>query len=299
MTKSLANAFLLSAFLFGANASSDPENLIISVTKPPTPSTATETELAEGNLEAYGGGGSDVVVCPVGASWAGNGNYCLGGDLYYCSRQGDSYPRLVERCVTTCQQNPPGIPDRCHSSGIPGEFCYSDRQCRHGQICSRGLCVERGHGGGHGRYCSSDYHCAPHQVCNRGRCVTSGGAGHYCRSSRDCRYGDVCLLGQCQPAFPDNGGDRCFHNNDCTFGSVCVLGQCQAVLPGAGTCNSCDNSGCGFGERCVHEGIDYSCNGVCRRGGNGGGPSGRRCSENSDCSFGSICLLGTCRSVFS
>lgn len=257
--------------------------------EPANAKTAPRAYQGEESMVTYGGG----LTCPVGNAWAGNGHYCLNNDLYVCSQPG-GLPRLVQQCMGTCQRNPPGVADRCSSGGSQGPRCYSDYQCQFGQTCSRGECVSSSQPG---IWCTSDYMCGRNQLCRNSRCVNSGSGPNQCYSNRDCRFGDECVRGQCRPSYHGgNNSNRCMHSNDCRLGQVCLLGQCQSVFPGGGQCNSCENTGCGFGERCVHETSDYSCLGTCRP--RGGGSDNRWCSQNNDCGWGSVCMLGQCRSLF-
>ncbi len=81
-----------------------------------------------------------------------------------------------------------GEPARC-VSGLLGEPCRGDDDCREELFCSAGVCAVRG---GEGAACSYFRDCDPAMVCLRGRCQARVGPGEPCPTGQECRAGLWC-----------------------------------------------------------------------------------------------------------
>lgn len=81
-----------------------------------------------------------------------------------------------------------GEPARC-VSGLLGEPCLGDGDCREELFCSAGVCALRG---GEGASCSSFRDCDPATVCLRSHCQARVGPGEPCPTGQECQVGLWC-----------------------------------------------------------------------------------------------------------
>ena len=143
--------------------------------------------------------------------------------------------------------------------------CVRNTDCRPGEICQDGQCVEEVGD------CLRDNECGADQICEENACVAPSG----CAVETDC--GDdsfECVAGNCIPR------PTCNNDNDCSFGIPGVVcsadGFCEALV---GFCNV-DND-CPGSQSCVF--------GLCFDVGN------PECIRDNQCSDNQICESGLCR----
>ncbi len=123
--------------------------------------------------------------------------------------------------------------------------------------------------------CSPDGLCPKDYSCNgtgsNAQCLPSSGlcAASACQSDADCTGGFLCKQGKCQP--------ECQVDSDCPSGNPrCLGGKCGK----AGSCFR--DFDCSAGEVCTNQ--------QCV-------PSGKACSQDSECASGEKCVQGHCTLV--
>ncbi|MEL6182624.1 MAG: hypothetical protein AAFS10_26945, partial [Myxococcota bacterium] len=148
---------------------------------------------------------------------------------------------------------------------IPSVECSRNGDCRPGEICEEGQCVEEiGE-------CVRDDGCAADQICEANTCVAPSG----CAVETDCGSDAFeCVAGNCVPR------PTCRNNSDCDFGIPGVVcggdGFCEAII---GFCNQ-DND-CPGSQSCVF--------GICFDVGN------PECIRDNQCAPNEVCEGGLCR----
>ena len=108
--------------------------------------------------------------------------------------------------------------------------CKADKDCKNGQVCSAGKCVE----------CIDDAQCPAGKRCSANACV----AAAECLNDKQCPAGQVCQAGKCK---------ACAADSECGPGATCQAGACQSAKP----CTKDDQ--CADDEDCVQ--------GFCRKAG--------------------------------
>ena len=109
------------------------------------------------------------------------------------------------------------------SSKKPG--CKSDKDCKNGQLCSAGACVQCLTD----KQCPAGQHCTAH-ACVQPECESDGQCGgkvcqagkcKACATDAECGPGKTCKSGLCE------AGKACSKNEDCADDEDCVNGACR------------------------------------------------------------------------
>jgi peptidoglycan-associated lipoprotein len=127
----------------------------------------------------------------------------------------------------------------CGDPKKPGS-CKTEKDCKAGQVCSEGKCVE----------CAVDSQCGQGKRCSANACI----AAAECTKDDQCPLGKVCQAGKCKSCAADSecgpGGtceagackraNKCAKDEDCADDEDCVDGFCKkasaAGNPGDATC---------------------------------------------------------------
>lgn len=166
-----------------------------------------QTQVTGGSGGAVkGGSGGGGVTCPTGYTWGNPGEYCLGGDIWFCDRPG-AYPAyLVNNCGGNgCVQNNPGFADYCNAP--PSYSCIYNTECNYGEICINNQCQQP-----NGRSCIYDYECPSGQRCIYNYCEAQSNPtppSRSCIYDNECPGSQICVVNQCQDRF------TCRYDSDC------------------------------------------------------------------------------------
>lgn len=129
----------------------------------------------------------------------------------------------------------------CPDKNPKDPSCDSDQDCKGGEHCVNGKCLE----------CGEDSHCPAGEECRNGACVQPEDA---CTSDDQCEAGQACIDGQCR---------ACQTDDECGPGGKCQAGACER--PKACTVDE----DCADDEDCV--------DGLCLQPWRNEGPSGLDC----------------------
>lgn len=179
---------------------------------------------------------------------------------------------------------------------LPGTSlpCFSSDDCPSDLLCVAGAC-----GGYPGFSCSEATECLKPLKCGGGTCVYLSGVGGACADSTDCSAGLVCTVdGSAKCKVPAKVGTPCADD------SACGKNVCGPVVGGgtapfcAATVLACLNPGtsgdpCSVSGECAYK---HSCDqrtpgcfGVCRAGGEEGGPCLTQYGQSPCTSKGLVC----------
>jgi hypothetical protein len=116
---------------------------------------------------------------------------------------------------------------------LAAEPCAFDSDCPGSLACVAGTCAAE---------CQADGDCRVGQTCRAGRCLEPEAPSAGCLRSSDCDVGELCFQGQCQDA-PTVPEPECAYDSDCgTAGQHCMQGTCL--------CECATDSDCGSERLC-------------------------------------------------